>query len=140
MTKENNVPVLVGGNFSVEDIDVLCVEYSRYDTVSGSDDMNILLLRPPRRGFLDLGLSVPPMGLAYIAGSLLKAGHSVQILDAYALGWSWKHFKQWMQSRSFDMIGLTVMTHFGCSGKGNAIVVPLLVTWLWEASSYRGSS
>ena len=86
------------------------MEYPWHHTVSGSGAMNILLLRPPRRGFLDLGLSVPPMGLAYIAGSLLKAGHSVQILDAYALGWSWKHFEQWIQSRSFDMIGLTVMS------------------------------
>ena len=35
-----------------------------------------------------MGLSVPPMGLAYIASSLLEAGHEVEILDAYALGWS----------------------------------------------------
>lgn len=72
--------------------------------------MNILLLRPPRRNLWDMGLSVPPMGLAYIASSLLNAEHDVQILDAYALGWSWKKLSQWIQGRRFDVLGCTVMT------------------------------
>lgn len=72
--------------------------------------MNILLLRPPRRDLWDMGLSVPPMGLAYIASSLLEAGHEVEILDAYALGWSWNRLSQWIQNKHFDVLGCTVMT------------------------------
>ena len=72
--------------------------------------MNILLLRPPRRGAFDLGLSVAPMGLAYIAGSLQRAGFSVQIMDAYALGWNWGRLRKWIEKRKFDVLGLTAMT------------------------------
>jgi len=57
-----------------------------------------------------MGLSVPPMGLAYIASALLEAGHHVQIIDAYALGWSWKRLSRWLLHRHFDIIGLTAMT------------------------------
>ena len=72
--------------------------------------MKILLLRPPRRDMWDMGLSVPPMGLAYIASSLLEAGHDVEILDAYALGWSWNTLSQWIQTKHFELLGCTVMT------------------------------
>ena len=72
--------------------------------------MNILLLRPPRRGMWDIGLGVPPMGLAYIAASLRKNGYSVQILDAYVLGWTWKQLQTWISNRHFDVLGCTVMT------------------------------
>ncbi|MEC7987730.1 MAG: radical SAM protein, partial [Myxococcota bacterium] len=72
--------------------------------------MNILLLRPPRRDPWDLGLSVAPMGLAYIGASLLRAGYRVQIMDAYALGWTWQQLHQWIQRQHFDVLGLTAMT------------------------------
>ena len=72
--------------------------------------MNVLLLRPPRRDMWDMGLSVPPMGLAYLAASLLQANHNVQILDAYALRWNEKTLRKWMQKQHFDVIGLTAMT------------------------------
>ena len=41
--------------------------------------MNVLLIRPPRRNIYDAGLSVPPLGLAYIASSLQEQGHTVEI-------------------------------------------------------------
>ena len=44
--------------------------------------MDVLLVRPPRRNSRDAGLCVPPMGLAYVAGALRRAGHDVEILDA----------------------------------------------------------
>ena len=44
--------------------------------------MDILLLQPPNRG--PSVLTLPPLGLAYLAAALLKNGHSVQILDAPA--------------------------------------------------------
>ena len=51
-----------------------------------------------------MGLSVPPLGLAYIAASLMEAGHSVEILDAYALRWSWAQFERKMASTRVDVM------------------------------------
>lgn len=72
--------------------------------------MNVLLIRPPRRNIYDAGLSVPPLGLAYIASSLREQGHTVEILDAYALRWSWSKMSQHLQNIFVDVIGFTVMT------------------------------
>ena len=72
--------------------------------------MNILLIRPPRRNHWDISLCVPPLGLAYIASTARKAGHSVRILDAYALRWSWKEFQRAMNEEKVDVIGFTMMT------------------------------
>ena len=72
--------------------------------------MNVLLIRPPRRNIYDAGLSVPPLGLAYIAASLRKQGHDVEILDAYALRWSWSKMSQHLKNIFVDVIGFTVMT------------------------------
>lgn len=44
--------------------------------------MNILLVSPPSSGvFNTFGLSLPPIGLLYIAASLERAGHSVVVRD-----------------------------------------------------------
>ncbi len=72
--------------------------------------MRVLLIRPPRREAGDMGLSVPPLGLAYIAASLIDAGHEVEILDAYALRWSWSLFETKMASTQADVIGFSAMT------------------------------
>jgi len=70
----------------------------------------MLLARPPRRDASDRGLSVPPLGLAYLAGTLQAAGRPVTILDAYALGWSWRRFEAEIARRKPDVLGLTAMT------------------------------
>ena len=72
--------------------------------------MQVLLVRPPRRTQYEPGLSVPPLGLAYIASSLKAAGHSVQIIDAYALRWSWEHFLSTIRKARPDVLGLSAMT------------------------------
>jgi anaerobic magnesium-protoporphyrin IX monomethyl ester cyclase len=44
--------------------------------------MNILLVNPPSTGvFTTFGVSLPPMGLLYIAASLEQSGHAVQVID-----------------------------------------------------------
>ena len=55
--------------------------------------MHVLLARPPRRDARDAGLSVPPLGLAYVAAALRRAGITVSLVDAYVLGWSWARFE-----------------------------------------------
>jgi anaerobic magnesium-protoporphyrin IX monomethyl ester cyclase len=72
--------------------------------------MNLLLVRPPRRDNADAGLSVPPLGLAYIAAVARENGHEVDILDAYATGMSWTAFEQAIRQRKPDVVGLTAMT------------------------------
>ncbi len=72
--------------------------------------MNMLLVRPPRRNRHDSGLSVPPLGLAYIAAMVRDAGHRVEILDAYALDMSWATFEAEIARRKPDVLGLTAMT------------------------------
>lgn len=72
--------------------------------------MRVLLARPPRRDRSDAGLAVPPLGLAYIAASLRQAGHAVELLDAYVLGWSWERFGRELSQRRPDVLGLSAMT------------------------------
>jgi radical SAM superfamily enzyme YgiQ (UPF0313 family) len=50
------------------------------------------------------------MGLAYIAASLEARGHEVQILDAYALRWSWKRFIDAIGEMQPEVLGLSAMT------------------------------
>ena len=72
--------------------------------------MSVLLVRPPRRDARDAGLPVPPLGLAYLAGVSARAGRQVEILDAYALDWSWARFEQELAHRRPDVLGLGTMT------------------------------
>ena len=72
--------------------------------------MKLTLVRPPRRDANDSGLSVPPLGLAYIAAVARDLGHDVEILDAYALNMSWTDFESALAERKPDVLGLTAMT------------------------------
>ncbi len=72
--------------------------------------MHTLLARPPRRDPRDAGLCVPPLGLAYIAGALLAAKRPVEVIDAYAEGWSWERFEDELARRRPDVLGLSAMT------------------------------
>lgn len=72
--------------------------------------MRVLLARPPRRDPSDAGLAVPPLGLAYIAAALREAGHAVDLVDAYVLGWTWQRFEDELAQRRPDVLGLSAMT------------------------------
>ena len=65
---------------------------------------NILLIRPSiciRKGFYMQSKMSPPIGLAYIAGSLMAAGHKVKILDMVAAC-----RKPWSYNATHDCYGL----------------------------------
>ena len=72
--------------------------------------MKVLLIRPPRRHPLEQSLTVPPLGLAYIAASLEQAGHQVEIWDAYIDRWTWTRLQRELSKVSVDVIGLSAMT------------------------------
>lgn len=72
--------------------------------------MKILLIRPPRRQPLEQSLMVPPLGLAYIASAAERAGHEVEIWDAYIERWSWSELESKLQSHKTDVIGFSAMT------------------------------
>lgn len=72
--------------------------------------VKLLLVRPPRRDSADAGLSVPPLGLAYIAAVARDGGHDVEIIDAYALDMSWSEFEAQVRVRRPDVLGLSAMT------------------------------
>lgn len=72
--------------------------------------MRVLLVRPPRRDPLDAGLTVPPLGLAYIGASLREAGHAVEILDALALDLSWPELERRLAASRPDVLGLSAMS------------------------------
>lgn len=68
--------------------------------------MRILLVNPPVGfGYYSMGLSRPPLGLAYIA-SVLPKSHSVEIVDFNIDKRSWKRFP----FGGFDVVGVSADT------------------------------
>lgn len=71
--------------------------------------MKVLLAVPPGRGEDEL-IVVPPLGLLYLAGALEQAGHSVEILDAFAERLNWDSFEARVKASKPDVIGIGGMT------------------------------
>ncbi|PKN29545.1 MAG: hypothetical protein CVU64_07630 [Deltaproteobacteria bacterium HGW-Deltaproteobacteria-21] len=79
--------------------------------------MKVLLVNPPygaeERYGKDLGRFGPlnePLGLAYIASNLEKAGHRVSILDAPALGIGSGDIPELIQGDGYQIVGVTMLT------------------------------
>lgn len=53
---------------------------------------------------------LPPLGLAYLASSLEKAGHKVDIIDAIALALSQEEVKERIKKFKPKVVGITAMT------------------------------
>ena len=88
--------------------------------------MRILLLYPPHSYLLGEGYFVPrspPLGLAYIAAVLEKAGHDVKAVDCvienwkqrkwegdyYQIGLSWEELKGRIQRTKPDIVGVSCL-------------------------------
>lgn len=79
--------------------------------------MKVLLINPPygaeERYGKDLGKFGPlnePLGLAYIAANLEKAGHDAAILDAPALGLGAEDIARAIEKGRYQVIGVTMLT------------------------------
>ncbi len=72
--------------------------------------MKILLIQPPSRNQNREDVVVPPLGLAYLASTLEREGHRVNILDAFALGMSWTAFESEVKKQKPDLIGIGGLT------------------------------
>lgn len=57
-----------------------------------------------------LGITVPPLGLAYLAAVLEKDGHSVRIIDASAVGIPLPQIKHEMEKDQPNIVGVTSTT------------------------------
>lgn len=79
--------------------------------------MRVLLINPPYTAEdkygKDLGKFGPlnePLGLAYLAANLERGGHEVSILDAPALNITSEGICKSIESESYDLIGVTMLT------------------------------
>ena len=75
--------------------------------------MHVLLVEPPKVPWEMMGsVLAPPLGLAQLAGCLEEAHIPVDILEANALGMSWKELEAAIAQAGPDLIGLTVYTPY----------------------------
>ncbi len=82
--------------------------------------MKVLLALPPNIHSLEIykitGMNAPPLGLAYIASVLERAGHKVKIIDSPTLKMSTEEFLHEIRSWKPDLIGLSLITPTAPSG------------------------
>ena len=76
--------------------------------------MRVLLTLPPDIYRLEIyavtGMNVPPLGLAYIAAVLERAGHKVRIVDTPTLKMDSSRWIREVKSWSPDLIGISLLT------------------------------
>jgi anaerobic magnesium-protoporphyrin IX monomethyl ester cyclase len=67
----------------------------------------LMTTAPPKESPWILGRRLPPLGLAYVASSLEKAGFQVEILDNYLLKKSINDIKQMVKRHRPEILGIT---------------------------------
>jgi radical SAM superfamily enzyme YgiQ (UPF0313 family) len=75
--------------------------------------MKITLINPPASHVESLyvvGMKAPPLGLAYLASTLERSGHEVEIIDASALELSISQIKSVLEKDQPEIIGVTATT------------------------------
>ncbi len=76
--------------------------------------MKTILINPPSRERYGkqkrVSGIVPPLGLAYLASSLIKAGFDVEIIDSYAFDYSVIDIENILKKKDFEIIGITATT------------------------------
>lgn len=72
--------------------------------------MKILLIHPKREGGLLEDISLPPLGLAYLAAVLRQAGHGVEILDANIEKDPFRAIRDRFDELRPDIVGISVVS------------------------------
>lgn len=67
----------------------------------------LMTTAPPKESPWGLGRRFPPLGLAYVAGALEKAGFQVEVLDNYLLKKPIEDVKQEVKRLAPEMLGMT---------------------------------
>ena len=95
---------------------------------------------PPLNGPWYLGKKLPPLGLAYVAGALEKAGFQVEMLDNYLLKKPIDEIKEGIQKSKPEIVGITCgsATYRQCVETARAVKETLpsckVVVGGWHAS------
>jgi anaerobic magnesium-protoporphyrin IX monomethyl ester cyclase len=85
--------------------------YSFYYYIECMKSIKITLINPPQK----TDFPQPPLGLAYVATALEKAGYEVEIIDAPALKLTTKETIRKVVDNGVDFVGITAMTPTICS-------------------------
>jgi len=74
--------------------------------------VRLLLINPPTNSIIKsvIGVTGPPLGLAYLASVSREKGHDVRIIDALATGSTFLSIKKEIESYSPDVVGITATT------------------------------
>jgi radical SAM superfamily enzyme YgiQ (UPF0313 family) len=87
--------------------------------------MQILLMTtaPPEKSPWGMAGRLPPLGLAYVAAALQKAGFEVEIYDNYLIGKSAEELKVEIQKRAPEIVGITCssLTYERCIETAKAV-------------------
>lgn len=78
--------------------------------------MRLLLINPPRSSIDDIENAIdtiaPPIGLAYLAAVLERAGYDVKIIDAPAISMNFKSLRYELSRLKPDVVGITATTPY----------------------------
>ncbi|MEM3256389.1 MAG: cobalamin-dependent protein, partial [Thermoplasmatales archaeon] len=74
--------------------------------------MKILLLSPPTNSVIKsiIGVTGPPLGLAYLASIARLQGDDVSIVDSIAMDYSFDQVKAEIKGKDPDLLGITSTT------------------------------
>jgi anaerobic magnesium-protoporphyrin IX monomethyl ester cyclase len=75
--------------------------------------MTITLINPPApliESYYAVGITAPPLGIAYLAAALEGEEHAVKIVDAQALGLSVSQIKREIEKSQPELVGVTSTT------------------------------
>jgi anaerobic magnesium-protoporphyrin IX monomethyl ester cyclase len=86
-----------------------CMVAVHVQVIGNGESLLILLMTtaPPKEAPWILGRRLPPLGLAYVASSLEKAGFQVEILDNYLLKMPIDEIKQRVRRLTPEILGIT---------------------------------
>ena len=78
------------------------VAYKSYNIITNLTNFSYRFIRS----------KTPPIGIAYLASTIEKAGHTVKIIDSTVMNYRLRHIKREIKRFNPDVVGVTAMTTF----------------------------